>query len=415
MFAVSRRVRSGFTLIELLVVIAIIGVLVALLLPAVQQAREAARRTQCFNNLKQYGLATHNFHQQNGQLPPYWSYNVARYPDGGWLLHLLPYLEQQPAFERVMADKNGKLSNVATVTTPASTNPPYAPGQNINNGGFWQVVGTTPGANTPHMGHTFPQSPSNQTVWVGPPNTYVPPVGTPAQYSYAQSGLWKISDLSFPALHCLSDPSDMPSSRKIAWKVNYSPYSSSSPTVNWSLTNYQANFLAWVRDVAENRVGVEYPVGGGGLATAPKLDMAMGHKDITDGLSNTILFGEGMRFCDGSYRFALWNHYNRAHSHNFGVEWNGKGNTFMFQSIPHRTRCNNWRVQGMHFGTLAVCLMDGSVRSLQKDISRRESSNPDYPQVGVDAEFTSNDRSKDFDGVWDRLMMPADGAVVAAP
>lgn len=82
--------RAGFTLIELLVVIAIIAVLIALLLPAVQQAREAARRSQCQNNLKQMGLALHNFHDTYGTLPP------VDLADQGvtWAVLILPYLEQ---------------------------------------------------------------------------------------------------------------------------------------------------------------------------------------------------------------------------------------------------------------------------------------------------------------------------------
>lgn len=87
----------GFTLIELLVVIAIIAILIALLLPAVQQAREAARRTQCKNNLKQYGLAIHNYNDTYGQLPGNglgtgWGRN--------WVVSILPYADQAPLFNQ---------------------------------------------------------------------------------------------------------------------------------------------------------------------------------------------------------------------------------------------------------------------------------------------------------------------------
>jgi len=86
--------RRGFTLIELLVVIAIIAVLIALLLPAVQSAREAARRAQCTNNLKQVGIAMHNYHDQQGSLPP----GLKGCCWGTWLIYALPYMEQQPLF-----------------------------------------------------------------------------------------------------------------------------------------------------------------------------------------------------------------------------------------------------------------------------------------------------------------------------
>jgi prepilin-type N-terminal cleavage/methylation domain-containing protein len=92
--------RGGFTLVELLVVIAIIGVLVALLLPAIQAAREAARRSQCSNNLRQLGLATQNFESALGHLPPSAIVDLTLNPataNGSWGVHgrLMPYLEQQ--------------------------------------------------------------------------------------------------------------------------------------------------------------------------------------------------------------------------------------------------------------------------------------------------------------------------------
>jgi len=94
----GRSDSRGFTLVELLVVIAIIGVLVALLLPAVQAAREAARRTSCVNNMKQIGLALHNYHDTTGKLPASTGYTVTR-NTGTWATLILPHLEQQSLYD----------------------------------------------------------------------------------------------------------------------------------------------------------------------------------------------------------------------------------------------------------------------------------------------------------------------------
>src|SRR5512136_2408211 len=101
--------RTGFTLVELLVVIAIIGILIALLLPAVQAAREAARRMQCSNNLKQIGLAVHSYCSSSGVFPTACrSQGEARgvYSWGfGWSVYLLPHAEQTAIYDAL--DKTG--------------------------------------------------------------------------------------------------------------------------------------------------------------------------------------------------------------------------------------------------------------------------------------------------------------------
>jgi len=161
----SRR-KIGFTLIELLVVIAIIAVLIALLLPAVQQAREAARRSQCKNNLKQLGLGMHNYLDIHGTLPPGavlqiadaqitgGSANDASVENWGWGAFLLPCIDQSALYNAGNIGSGGKLESVidtvakvplATFRCPSDTAPNLRPGgfsdwatsNYKGNGGSW--------------------------------------------------------------------------------------------------------------------------------------------------------------------------------------------------------------------------------------------------------------------------------------
>ncbi|WP_315985763.1 DUF1559 domain-containing protein [Blastopirellula sp. J2-11] len=116
--------QAGFTLVELLVVIAIIGVLIALLLPAVQQAREAARRLTCRSQLKNFGLALHNYHDVHGTLPP----GLTASANGGWSwgAMLLPFIEQSNIHDAIdfkLSPSNGSNATAILSTIPIANCP----------------------------------------------------------------------------------------------------------------------------------------------------------------------------------------------------------------------------------------------------------------------------------------------------
>jgi prepilin-type N-terminal cleavage/methylation domain-containing protein len=361
--------RRGFTLIELLVVIAIIAVLIGLLLPAVQQVREAGNRAQCQNNLKQLALAIHNFHGDYRTMPTYFGVfpskgtptpaSNPRAVYGSWFAHLLPYVEQGNLYKNINDNiqATGSNQSVATLVTPGT------PGQGAI---------TTTSTNTIWLnGQAYTYSTSTTTYAVPP---------KPAVYSYSNNGIWMdgAHDRVFALLHCPSDPT---------WPVNGLVENN-----QWGATNYLANWNAFANSLGDgstdsgdwspNKLGIWAP--------------PQAFKTITDGLSNTILFAEGYAVCDSANRAALytWGHQNFGLTpalNNANILFGqgfppgvlnfpyGLPNTFMFQVKPlplpytrcpkDKECCNGWRAQTPH-AVENVAMADGSVRGVSPAISQ---------------------------------------------
>ncbi len=192
--------RKAFTLIELLVVIAIIAVLIALLLPAVQQAREAARRTQCKNNLKQIGLALHNYHDVYLKFPYATSssivgrFGIANATNHTWIEFILPFIEQGPLYNQInfnignMDLANYTLLNGKQYKFEACPSNPYSTG-----------ITTDVLSNTAYVNGFYDNYGSNP--YSATPMCYAPVAGPMADY-YATP-----SDSGFPDCASLGNPS----------------------------------------------------------------------------------------------------------------------------------------------------------------------------------------------------------------
>ncbi len=303
------RSRPAFTLVELLVVIAIIGVLVALLLPAVQAARESARRTQCTNNIKQVGLAAHNFHDTWLKFPsgmlaaePIANYVTGADQGVGTIASLLPFLEQNNSREMIQRNLNHDVSEP-----------------------WWGMDLST--VNASRMKTKSLVCPSTDP------------------YKHAPNG-------TLAVLYLVSiNTTTMP-----IWTANWSGVTLTDASgLPMGRTNYLgvAGFAGSARriDGMGTSPGPGWPEDVGIFYNRSNTKM----KDITDGTSNTLMFGEAIGGKTG----------NSNSTRQFGFTWMGVG--CMGSSAGLATKSYG-SFSSEHPGTVLFALADGSVRSIRTTI-----------------------------------------------
>ncbi len=313
--------RRAFTLIELLVVIAIIAILIALLLPAVQQAREAARRMQCRNNLKQLGLAIHNYHDIAGTLPCIGGYGLK-----GWGLFplILPQLDQSPLYNQIPFNDKVECTSVnfiRKIILPV-LQCPSEPGQIVK-------LGYSPNSGCAN-GTSTPDDPGQ--LWYGASTSYVGNYGdsfnnsSPANEPYGGNNALTL----YGAGGCNSDPTGLTTVPTAACPRPTGRYGS-GPNLR-------------------------------GLFDFTGVASIVRFRDITDGMSNTILFGHISRDCSGgrnTWMLSIGSTYGTSVPININTPCR-TGMTYSFSLDGFHSH---------HTGGAVTCLADGSVRFISQNIS----------------------------------------------
>jgi len=337
-----RRRGSGFTLIELLVVIAIIAILIGLLLPAIQKIREAARRMQCSSNLKQLGLAFHNYHDVNGKLPPGGLLGLGAMSAGGpsinqdwnseqgsWVVYTLPFIEQDNMYRAINPRPETVPNSVGNGwnNLPGSGNPyPNVPGYGIGN--IPANARNIKLIRCPSDDYDPKQPVSNYVGSLGP-QCAIGPCGYDPNQKYChplQSGLgdWGYSD-------------------QYEWFNHGNTYDSQ-----------------WIQG-AFNRVGAE-------------INFSM----FIDGLSNSILMGECRAGTHDHLAGNAWWGFNNGNSHCstiVPINWKISTDPLHSWCSPAQDYRGNWNVswgfRSNHSGGANFLFGDGRVQFLRDGINHQ--------------------------------------------
>lgn len=352
-----RRRKRGFTLIELLVVIAIIAMLIALLLPAVQKAREAARRAQCQNNLKQLGLALHNYHDNFRTLPPgqinsqvltdnignyalpaeavtyqVRNSNILRYQGTSWMLHILPMIDQASLYNLYYFGDNLRTNGDVGIAT-----------QDLN--------------------------------LIFPPKTEIAAFYCPTRRSSMQAnGLYQTCirvDTFFPTAIAATP-----------WVLggnDYAGCTGSGITFHDNLTTASDRQTYWLTPAQLQATVVQTISGATGQTFTTSLysqfssnagvfgvNSAVNFRDVSDGTSNVIMVSERR----------IWNQptTNVLRMSNDGWAWGGPSNLFSCRFAP-KTGVHYDEADSAHDQLVQVLLADGSVKILSVNIDLRTWNN----------------------------------------
>ncbi len=334
--AVHRNHREGFTLIELLVVIAIIAVLIALLLPAVQAAREAARRAQCVNNMKQMGIACHNYHDQQGVFPPS-AISSAIGPNtwGGWTntnmswrILILPHIEQNPIYNAINWQlRNGGGATLATAWYTQMT-VFLCPSDGDVPGGY-----TTSGGNGTVPMYGPPARPGGGSTGIPVTN-----------YNMSFGDNYAILPLSGP--NPWETPLPLPAGTP--FRIGHNGFWGTHDVINYGGES------GGMRGFADYRtMGVTNMAG------------------VTDGTSNTILVGEGLPRQDANNN--IWDATGSSAGVTIPINWfTGMPYAGFGAGAPWNTRAS-YAARGFkshHPGGANFLFADGSVHFLKASINR---------------------------------------------